>query len=499
MIKSRLLRVMGKSQNLEVLREIIWHYFGLLAQIVLVGSIAVLISDFYYDILTTNNVILYVGIVTLSIMARLIFIKLYFDAKAQASRDATVIIREEIFNKTLRLGNSFETSTTTMHVSEMLTEGADLIEAYYSEFLDSVGYAALGTVTMIGLLFFIDPAATIIILIAIIIAVVAFVIINKGETFISIKYIILILECVSYIGAVIGLATSIKNLARGQLELQWAIILFYLCLEVFQPLIEIGKELPDSIVALRGVDEILDFLYAREPKEGKAELEGEGIKMVLNEVSYKYNGNSVLESVSLMIPAGGIIGITGEPGCGKSTLAGILSKKNREYKGSVKVNGKELSNLSQDLILDKVTYISDKSHIFAKTIRENLLMANPKASEKRMINSLMVVNLWGSIKEKGGLNYSLEENKLTPGEKMKLAFARALIKNSKMYIFDNVTKGVDEESKEILVKLIHQLAKDMGRTVVFFSENVEDLSDINKVYVLADGVVDEYGKGTKAN
>ena len=119
-------------------------------------------------------------------------------------------------------------------------------------------------------------------------------------------------------------------------------------------------------------------------------------------------------------------------------------------------------------------------------------ITNQNANEKRMINALMVVGLWHDIKERGGLDLTTGECGFTPGQNRRLLLARALLRNSKLYIFDEVEKGIDEESREIIIKLIYQLSKDMGRTVILISDDVETIKNADKIAVVNDhGIVEQ--------
>jgi len=499
MVKTRLLKLMGKD-SLEVLQEIIWQWIGLLAQLVLVGCIAITISDAFYGITDSNRIIRYLLIAALSIASRLIFLKLFYDAKANASRAVSEKIRREIYGKIIRLGNSYSGIITKENIATMLTDDMVSVEEYYSDFLPRIGYAILGTITMAIMLGMINAKVMFVLIFAILIIILFFVLAKKFELIISVKYIIVTLDAFTFIGAYFGYRSTINELLVGNIRLEWALITFFLTLEIFKPLRSLGEVLENGIMDSKKVENVLDFLKKREPKEGKEEVSEEPVRIVMDCVKYSYDGKEVLKSASLLIPAGSIVGLTGPKATGKSTLVKILTKENRAYKGSVKINGRELSGIKEEALLKDLTYITDESHIFKSTVRANLQLGNKKVSEKKMIGALSVVNLWSEIKEMGGLDLSIEDDYvLTLGQKRRLLLARALLKNSRVYVFDNITSFIDGTSKEIIRGIIFKLANDMKRTVFYVSDEYDDVRGADTVYTLSEGMIDEYGKDIKHN
>lgn len=499
MVKTRLLKLMGKD-SFTVLQEIIWQWIGLLAQLVLVGCIAISISDAFYGNTNAGRIVRYILIALLSIGARLIFIKLQYDAKENASAVVSDKMRREIYGKLLKLGNSYPASASRDDVAKMLTEDMVAVEEYYSEFLPAIGFAFLGTLTMVILLTLVNAMVAAACSAAIIAIIIGFVMAKKYQHIVSIKYLIAALDTFTFFGAALGFKSSIEELVVGNIQLEWAIIILFLCMVIFKPLRNLGELLPNGITDAITVGKILAFLEKRNPKEGKQEIGDEPVRIVFENVYYSFNGQEVLKSASILIPPGKVTGLTGAKGAGKSTLAGIITKRNRAYKGSVKINGKELSNVKEAELLNDLTYINEESYVFKSTVRSNLQLGNPKVSDKKMMGALSVVGLWPEIKEIGGLDLSLDRDDiLTPGQKQRLLLARAFLKNAKLYVFDNVTELIDDHSKEIIIKLISQLGKDMGRTVLLISDNYEDLKSADKIYTLSEGMIDEYGKGIKSN
>ena len=139
-------------------------------------------------------------------------------------------------------------------------------------------------------------------------------------------------------------------------------------------------------------------------------------------------------NVSLHIPEKGFTAIVGESGCGKSTLAGILSGENRQYTGSAQIGDRELQAVNQTDLKKNITMIGIRSYIFKGTVRENLIMAKPNATDAQMWSVLEKVNLAEFLKAENGLETKLTEKgeNFSGGQRQRLAVARALLHDSKI-------------------------------------------------------------------
>ena len=202
----------------------------------------------------------------------------------------------------------------------------------------------------------------------------------------------------------------------------------------------------------------------------------------------------ILHDVSMSFPMGSFTAIVGESGCGKSTLAGILVGRNKGYLGDVSVGGVSLREVGEASLMDTITYISHASYIFKGSVRDNLLLANPKCDEQTLWKVLERVNLASFLKEEGGLDTMLNEkgSNLSGGQCQRLALARALLHDSRVYIFDEATSNIDVESENDIMKEIHNLAKT--KTVILISHRLANVENADNISVLDKGSVVEYGK-----
>jgi len=222
----------------------------------------------------------------------------------------------------------------------------------------------------------------------------------------------------------------------------------------------------------------------------------------------------VLHGIHMEFPRGSFISIVGESGCGKSTIASILMGRNRNYQGSVTIGDTELREIREASLMESITYVSHQSYLFKGTIRDNLLMGNPDASDEKLWEVLEQVKLADFLrgnassaqagfagkapaKEENtadGLDTRLTEQggNLSGGQRQRLALARALLHDSPIYIFDEATSNIDVESENDIMAQIHALAK--RKTVILISHRLANVTNSDRIYVMDAGVVVEEGK-----
>lgn len=183
----------------------------------------------------------------------------------------------------------------------------------------------------------------------------------------------------------------------------------------------------------------------------------------------------------------------GESGCGKSTIAAILMGRNKGYTGSVTVGGRELSKIREESLMASFTYVSHQSYLFKGTVRDNLLMGNPDATDDQLWAVLKRVKLDGFLESEQGLDTQLAEKggNLSGGQCQRLALARALLHDSPVYIFDEATSNIDVESENDILGEIHALEKT--RTVILISHRLANVTASDCIYVMEGGEVKERG------
>ena len=187
------------------------------------------------------------------------------------------------------------------------------------------------------------------------------------------------------------------------------------------------------------------------------------------------------------------LGIVGESGCGKSTIASLLMGRNTIKSGNLTIGGKNINQISELSLMQNLTYISHNSTFFKGTVKENLLLGNPKASDSDLWSVLDRCNLSAFLKSEKGLDTVLTENagNLSGGQKQRLALARAILHDSPVYIFDEATSNIDVESEEVILTEIRRLSQK--KTVIMISHRLANVVSADCIYALENGSIAESG------
>ena len=241
-------------------------------------------------------------------------------------------------------------------------------------------------------------------------------------------------------------------------------------------------------------DKIFRLLDLPEHKQEVSESFPLRHDIVCSGLRFSYEtGREILHGVDLRFPQGSFTALVGESGCGKSTAASILMGRNKGYTGSVTIGGVELREVNESSLLRNITYISHQSYLFKGTVRDNLLMGKPSASDDELWAVLERVNLAGFLKAEQGLDTHLLEkaSNLSGGQCQRLALARALLHDSPIYIFDEATSNIDVESENDIMAEIHRLAR--GKTVILISHRLANVVRADNIYVLDGGNIAEHG------
>lgn len=245
----------------------------------------------------------------------------------------------------------------------------------------------------------------------------------------------------------------------------------------------------NGMAASRRMFSILD---TPEPERGNAELDGRG-DIELSGVGYAYGDRTVLNGADATIARGSLVALVGESGGGKSTLAGIISGRKDVYRGSVRIGGIELRDATATSLMRAVTLVPTNGYLFAGTLRENLLLAKPDATDAELLHLLNRTRVAAFVQANGGLDMTINEGgtNLSGGQRQRVCMARALLHDSPIYVFDEATSNVDAASEAAIGEVIASLAGD--HTVIVVAHRLSTIVDADQILVLERGRIAERG------
>lgn len=543
MINKRLVNTVSESKK-YIFGNVLCQWISLLANILLMYEIAIMLGNLRDA--RQMMITLFVSIIALVI--RYICTNISSKLSYLSSMSVKKKLREMIFEKLYHLGSSYKEKVNTSEIVQVAVEGVDQLETYFGSYLPQFFYAMLAPMTLFIVLCFVNVLSAVVLLVCVPLIPIIIVIIQKwakkllsrywdqyselGDTFlenlqglttskiygadehkhqemnkqserfrkITMKVLtmqlnsITIMDIVAYGGAALGVILSLTQYRAGNVDLSGCLLIILLAADFFLPMRMLGSYFHIAMNGMAASEKIFRLLDLKVDDVGGKVIENDySIKVEHLNFSYDVN-REILHDVSMSFPMGSFTAIVGESGCGKSTLAGILVGRNKGYLGDVSVGGVSLREVGEASLMDTITYISHASYIFKGSVRDNLLLANPKCDEQTLWKVLERVNLASFLKEEGGLDTMLNEkgSNLSGGQCQRLALARALLHDSRVYIFDEATSNIDVESENDIMKEIHNLAKT--KTVILISHRLANVENADNIYVLDKGSVVEYGK-----
>ena len=547
MINKRLIALIEESKKYIGL-TVLYQWIALLANIVFMYSLARMIQALFLDYFVLEEQLVFIALCLIAIVIR------YFCKFAQhktsfyAARRVKKTLREKIYQKLLEFGPSYKNSYATSEIVQLAVEGVDQLETYFAQYLPQFFYAVLAPLTLFLVLLLISPLVGIVLLVFVPLIPMTIVLIQKfakkllskywgqytqlGDTFlenlqglttakiykaddfkhkqmneeaehfrrITMKVLtmqlnsITVMDVVAFGGSALGTILAIQQV-NDQLLFMWeGVFVILISAEFFLPMRLLGSYFHIAMNGMAASDKIFDLLDMPVREQGTKTVPASS-DVALRNVSFSYDGEKpVLVNVSFGMRANSLNALVGESGCGKSTIAALLTGKLRSYTGDVLFGTTSLADISDQNLLRNVTYIGHQAHLFMGSVRSNLAMGNPEATEEQLWHALEQVNLAEFVKSLGGLDAPVAEkgSNLSGGQRQRLALARALLHNSQMYIFDEATSNIDVESEDVIMQQVHQLAQ--SKMVLVISHRLVNVKNADQIVVMQCGRV--VGSGT---
>ncbi len=546
MIDKRLISTVSQSKK-YIAGNVVCQWISLVANIAMLVGIICFLDKLYEKKAEPKDFVVTLIIAIVAMVIRFICTILASKMSYMSSKEVKKTLREMIYKKLLKLGTTYNEKVKTSEVVQVAVEGVDQLETYFGAYLPQFFYAMLAPLTLFAVLSFVNFPSAILLLVCVPLIPVAIVAVQRwakkllskywgqytalGDTFlenlqglttlkiyqaddlkqkemneesekfrkITMKVLtmqlnsITIMDLIAYGGAALGVVMAVTQYRADNVTLEGCLLIILLSADFFIPMRLLGSFFHIAMNGMAASDKIFKLLDLHEVEQ-KTEVVPSDCTIESVNLHFSYEEDrEILHGIDMKFPMGSFTSIVGESGCGKSTVSAILMGRNKGYIGSVTVGGIELNDLSEASLMENFTYISHQSYLFKGTVRDNLLMGCPLATDEQMWKVLERVNLASFVKSEQGLDTKLAEkaSNLSGGQCQRLALARALLHDSPVYIFDEATSNIDVESENDIMGEIHTLAKH--KTVILISHRLANVTNSDNIYVMDKGNIVESG------
>lgn len=547
MINKRLIGTVPESKK-YIAGNVALQWTALVANIGMILAVTRLMQKLYEGTASTKTLAFTALVIACAVAVRFVCTKAAAKMGFLSSKSVKSTLRQLIYEKLLRLGLTYKEKASAAEVVQVAVEGVDQLETYFGAYLPQFFYSMLAPLTLFVVLCFISvPAASVLLvcvpLIPITIAAVqtfAKKLLARywgeyttlGDTFlenlqglttmkiyqadefkhqemneqserfrkITMKVLtmqlnsITLMDALAYGGAALGVIMAATQLRSGAVSLGGALAIILLSADFYIPMRLLGSFFHIAMNGMAASEKIFRLLDVAEPNmRGAADFPQDSTIRCEN-LRFSYEPDrEILHGINFSFPAGSFTAIVGESGCGKSTVASILMGRNSGYTGRVTIGGVNLKDISEASLMRGMTYVGFDSYLFKGTVRENLRMGAPAATEDALWQVLERVNLAEFLRSENGLDTRLAEkgSNFSGGQRQRLALARAMLHDSPVYIFDEATSNVDVESENEIMEEIQQLAKT--KTVILITHRLANAQGTDGICAMESGAVKEFG------
>lgn len=548
MIKKRLIYLLKDSKK-YIVYDILFKLLGLFSQIIMFFTITRVIEKSMFLNLTNTDILMFFIVFCLVLFIRVLSDKMSTRCSYLASCDVKIILRKKIYEKLLKLGTSYRQKVSTAEVVQITTEGVEQLEVYFGKYLPQFFYSMIAPIILFIVLSFISFKVSVVLLIFVPLIPLSIVMVAKiakkllskywntytglGDSFlenlqglttlkiyradedrsikmdkeatkfrkVTMKVLIMqlnsisVMDIVAFGGASIGMILSVIEVINKNITFSNALMIILLASDFFIPVRLLGSFFHISMNAMAACDKIFYLLDLEEMKNGKKVCDEKNMQIEFSNLSFSYDEKrDILKNINLTFNKNKITSLVGKSGSGKSTIANIISGKIKNFKGDIFISKIKLLDIDEKNLLKNITIVSHNSYIFKGTVRENLLMADENLTDFQMNKALKQVNLFDFLQRENGLDTKILEkgSNFSGGQLQRLAIARAILKNSSVYIFDEATSNIDSESEKMIMKVIFELAKE--KTIILISHKLSNVIYSDNIYFIEDGKIVASGK-----
>lgn len=546
MIDKRLIGTVPESRK-YIAANVTLQWCGLVANVAMMMSVASLLASQLSARASSARLLTTAAVAAAAVLIRWLCTTGAARMSDLSSRAVKKTLRTQIYEKLLRLGASYSEQVSTAEVVQVAVEGVDQLETYFGAYLPQFFYAMLAPLTLFAVLCFVNMPAAFALLVCVPLIPVAIAAVQTwakkllsrywgqytklGDTFlenlqglttlkiyqadglrndvmneeaekfrkITMKVLtmqlnsVTIMDVIAYGGAALGVILAATQFRAGHVALSGALLIILLSADFFIPMRQLGSFFHIAMNGMAASEKIFRLLDLPEPPaRTQACPDGD---IVCRGLHFSYTPErEILHGLDLVFPAGSFTSIVGASGCGKSTIASILMGRSRGYTGAVTVGGVPLADISEDSLMRHITYVSHQSYLFKGTVRENLRMARPDASDDALWAVLRQVKLAAFLEREQGLDTPLTEqgSNLSGGQRQRLTIARALTRKPEILILDDSASALDFATDAALRHALRELP--WCPTTFLISQRTASIRFADQILVLDEGRL--VGRGT---
>jgi ABC-type multidrug transport system fused ATPase/permease subunit len=269
----------------------------------------------------------------------------------------------------------------------------------------------------------------------------------------------------------------------------------------------IGKLLQGKTIINNFIPSYEQLVRLRDDAENTRQTDGGTLfkelreEIVFSDVSFAYTGRILaLNKIDMRISRGAMVALVGGSGAGKSTIVDLLLGLLEVESGGIYVDGEPLANLDLNSFRERIGYVPQEAFLFHTSIRDNLLWANPEATDNEIAQACRLANAGGFIEQMPeGLGTVVGDRgvRLSGGQRQRLALARALLRKPDLLILDEATSSLDTESERLIQQSIEKISN--STTILIIAHRLSTITDADYIYVLEEGGVSEEGTYAELN
>lgn len=509
-------------------KNVMYQWIGLICNVCSTACLCLII--------TRHRSISLVGILFICLILRYIVNQKAIEMSYQSSHIVKETLRSRLYKKLSKIGNSYTNEWSTAEIVQLSTEGIEQLETYFASYIPQFFYSLIAPMTLFIVISFMNFKAALVLLVCVPLIPMSIVFVQKfakrllnrywgqytklGDSFlenlqglttlkiyeadgyyhkkmnvesenfrkITMRVLtmqlnsITVMDLVAYGGSALGIVFALTS----SQDLFQTLFIILISAEFFIPMRQLGSYFHIAMNGMAASDKLFGILEME--TEEKQEVDLKDCFLSASNLHFGYTDQEVLHGINFKAH-NGMIGFVGESGSGKSTIASLLMGQYSNYRGELKLSGYEIKDIN---VYPYMTLVSLESYLFSGSLRDNLAMAKD-VSDQEMNIVLEKVGIFDYVNEQGGLDMRILEGgkNLSGGQRQRLVLARALLKDSPIYIMDEATSNIDVESENKIMEVLYELSKE--KLVLCISHRLANLIHADVIYCLKDGDIVESG------